>query len=260
MLDNLIMWLALPISGTADHLIAPVVSWHGRIMVAAWGLAVPVAVLLARFFKVKPNQAWPDELDTKFWWYGHQLLNYSAVAATCGAAALVWRQGDYSGTVRELHSWMGWSIVALGLLQMLGGQLRGSKGGPTAPRIAADGSVLDYHGDHYDMTRRRLVFEYVHKALGYSALLLSATTIVLGMWAADAPRWMWGGLGLWWCVLLVLFARLQSSGRCLDTYQAIWGPDPVHPGSAVPPVGWGIRRVTASEATGRSNSNGVTSP
>ncbi len=44
MLDNLIMWLALPISGTADHLIAPVVSWHGRIMVAAWGLAVPVAV------------------------------------------------------------------------------------------------------------------------------------------------------------------------------------------------------------------------
>jgi hypothetical protein len=38
------------------------------------------------------------------------------------------------------------------------------------------------------------------------------------------------------------FARWQRAGRCIDTYQAIWGPDPAHPGNRRPPVGWGVRR------------------
>ena len=36
--------------------------------------------------------------------------------------------------------------------------------------------------------------------------------------------------------------RLQRQGRCIDTYQAIWGPDPRHPGNRLKPVGWGVRR------------------
>lgn len=243
MLYELISWLATPISGASEHVIAPVVSWHGRIMVAAWGMAVPLAVLLARFFKVTPGQRWPAELDNKFWWHGHRLLNYSAVVASCAAALLLWRHSAYAGTARELHGWMGWTIVAAGLLQAVGGHLRGTKGGPTASRLNAQGAVLDYRGDHYDMTPRRIVFERVHKVLGYGTLLLSMATVLLGLWTADAPRWMWLGLGGWWCCVLAAFIWWQARGRCLDTYQAIWGPGPEHPGNAVAPVGWGIRRV-----------------
>lgn len=93
------------------------------------------------------------------------------------------------------------------------------------------------------MSRRRRIFEHVHKTLGYGALLLSALTLLAGLWVADAPRWMWLGLLAWWLVLVVVAVRLQRQGRCIDTYQAIWGPDPHHPGAGVRPIGWGIRRV-----------------
>jgi hypothetical protein len=49
-------------------------------------------------------------------------------------------------------------------------------------------------------------------------------------------------LALWWALLGAAFARWQRAGRCIDTYQAIWGPDPAHPGNRRPPVGWGVRR------------------
>jgi len=84
---EVIDWLLLPLSGGLDHVVAPRVSWHGRLMVLAWGVAVPVAVLLARFFKVTPRQRWPEELDNTFWWHGHRFLSYVAVTLTAIAAA-----------------------------------------------------------------------------------------------------------------------------------------------------------------------------
>lgn len=259
MLEEIIAWLAVPWSGATDHVIAPVVSWHGRIMVAAWGLAIPVSVLLARYFKVTYRQRWPQELDNKFWWHAHRALNYTAVVATCAATLLLWRSGEYGGSLRDLHGWMGWTIVAMGLLQVLGGHLRGTKGGPTDPRRAADGTVLDLRGDHFDMTPRRILFERIHKSLGYGLLLLSAGTIVLGLAVADAPRWMWLGLALWWVALFGYAARLQAAGRCIDTYQAIWGPDSSLPGSSVAPIGFGIRKApsVSKDTTRQAASNSV---
>lgn len=247
MMNELLAWLALPWSGNPDHLIAPAVAWHGRLMVLAWGAAVPVAVLLARYFKVTPWQDWPRQLDHKFWWHGHRVLNYGAVVVSCAAAALVWSAQGYIGPARALHAWLGWTVVGLGLLQVLGGHLRGSKGGPTEPRLGPDGRVIDLHGDHYDMTRRRCAFEWVHKVLGYGALALTLVALLVGLWVADAPRWMWLGLAGWWLVLFAVAARFQRQGRCIDTYQAIWGTDPHHPGAAVGPIGWGVRRLGADK-------------
>ena len=48
-------------------------------------------------------------------------------------------------------------------------------------------------------------------------------------------------------LLLMVAVRLQRAGRCIDTYQAIWGPDPCHPGNSRGVIGWGIRRYTAVE-------------
>lgn len=247
MLHEFIQWLMLPISGIDVHNIAPEVSWHGRIMVLAWGVAVPAAVLVARYFKVTSRQDWPRELDNKFWWHTHRALNYLAACASVVAALLLWNRDGYEGVARTTHAWMGWCVVVFCLFQVLGGHLRGTKGGPTAPRCGVDGRVLDLHGDHYDMTRRRIVFERVHKGMGYSVLLLAVCTLLLGLWTADAPRWMWATLGLWWLLLAFCALRLQLSAKCLDTYQAIWGPSESLPGAAIKPVGWGIHRVSLSE-------------
>lgn len=250
MTDALFTWLGTPISGAAEHVISPAVAWHARLMVAAWAIAVPLAILIARFYKVTPRQKWPEELDNTFWWHSHRRLNYAALAATVLGLWLVWGASGRSDALFRVHTLAGWSVLALAVVQLAGAHLRGSKGGPTAPRLAADGSIIDLRGDHYDMTPQRVWFERVHKAAGYAALILAVCTIVAGLALADAPRWMWLVIALWWLVLFIQALRLQAAGRCLDTYQAIWGPDPRHPGNAHAPVGWGIRRKGALTSNG----------
>ena len=82
----------------------------------------------------------------------------------------------------------------------------------------------------------------MHKGLGWAALLASVVVITLGLLIVDAPRWMALILGVWCLSLMAAFVRLQGAGRCIDTYQAIWGPDPAHPGNRVAAIGWGVRR------------------
>ncbi|MGA7199891.1 hypothetical protein [Roseiarcus sp.] len=53
-------------------------------------------------------------------------------------------------------------------------------------------------------------------------------------------------LALWWMTLLGAAITLQRAGRCLDTYQAIWGPDPSLPGNRRKPIGWGVSRWSGS--------------
>ena len=76
--------------------------------------------------------------------------------------------------------------------------------------------------------------------------------MVAGLLLADAPRWMPLALGLWWLSLLGLAWQWQKQGRCIDTYQAIWGPDARHPGNHLPPIGWGIRRPFEPQKHGQS--------
>ena len=244
MAQDIWAWLLSPISGAGHHAIGAAVSWHGRLMVMAWGFAVPGAILLARFFKVTARQDWPRRLDDKAWWHGHRALNYAAVLSTGVAVGLVWNGTGAPDGLRTLHGLMGWTIVLASGVQLVGGHLRGTKGGPTAPRRAQDGTVRDWHGDHYDMTPRRILFERIHKAVGYLALVVASATVLVGLRLADAPRWMWLGLAGWWLLLGAWAALLQSQGRCIDTYQAIWGPDPGLPGASVKPIGWGIRRAS----------------
>ena len=89
------------------------------------------------------------------------------------------------------------------------------------------------------MSPHRLPFERIHKSLGWLTVLSAMAVIALGLLVADAPRWMPLVLLAWWPALAL---RWQGQGRCIDTYQAIWGPDPVHPGNRQRPIGWGVRR------------------
>ena len=226
-------WLATPLSGAPHHHIEPWAYWHARCMVLGWGVLLPLGALAARYFKVMPRQPWPQELDNKVWWYAHCTLQWAGIAVMSIGAVLAWGHGAGGGSAARLHAWGGWALVSLGWLQIAAGLGRGSKGGPTSDQL---------RGDHYDMTPHRVWFERLHKSLGWLALLSAVAVTALGLQVADAPRWMAVGLAAWWLLLALAAWRWQRQGRCLDTYQAIWGPDRQHPGNRLEPTGWGIRR------------------
>ena len=155
------------------------------------------------------------------------------------AMGLIWQTA--SRTAWNLHSMLGWMVLIALVCQVLSGVLRGTKGGPTVP--AADGSP---RGDHYDMTRRRRAFEGFHKSVGYVGLLLSVAASASGFWLVNAPLWMPLLCVLWWTMLAFAWSVLQRRGFAVDTYQAIWGPDAVHPGNAAPPPTWGMHRRSST--------------
>lgn len=226
-------WLGEPLSGAAQHHIAPWAYWHARCMVLAWGVLLPAGALAARYFKVLPRQRWPQELDNRAWWHAHRWLQWAGVLLMSLGVALAWDQSSAATTAARAHAWAGWALAALGWLQIAAGLVRGSKGGPDEEQP---------RGDHYDMTRYRRGFERLHKSLGWLAVLGAVAVIALGLVVADSPRWMPLVLAAWWLALGLAAVRWQRQGRCIDTYQAIWGPDPAHPGNRLRPIGWGVRR------------------
>jgi hypothetical protein len=234
---DLVAWLAAPIDPSRPHVVGFATSWHGRLMALAWCFLFPIGVLAARFFKITPRQNWPRTLDNAAWWHTHLATQYAGGLLMLVGIGLALAIPAGAGAWARLHRLLGWAVVALAALQFAGGWLRGSKGGPTAP--APDGSL---HGDHYDMTPRRCAFEYVHKSAGYVALMAAFAAIPLGLWLANGPRWMWLGLLAWSIALIGIFALLQRRGWAVDTYQAIWGPGPQHPGNHRAPRGLGLTR------------------
>jgi hypothetical protein len=222
-------------------------AWHGRLMVIAWVILLPLGVLIARFFKITPHQRWPRQLDNKFWWYSHLVLQYTGIAIMTGAVLLAISHANLRVSRAPLHGILGWIVASLGWLQVAGSRLRGSKGGPQA---GPHGTEEVVRGDHYDMTRRRVLFEYAHKIGGYAAIVLASVDIVLGLRAAHAHAWIVGLIVAAWIAGIACFVALQRTGRCVDTYQAIWGPAPQHPGNGVPPIGWGVRRPSAGAVPG----------
>ena len=245
-LETIWTWAATSLSGR-PHEIAPAWAyWHARLMVAAWSVLLPLGMLMARFFKIWPGQDWPAVLDNPRWWRLHVRFQGVGVALmTCGFALAVGRGEDQSHLALWHHR-AGWLLVSVGWLQIVAGIFRGSKGGPT-------GALL--RGDHYDMTRRRLVFEVVHKTLGWAALPVVVATTAAGLVMLDAPRWVAVVIGAWWIVLTAAFVLLQCAGRCVDTYQAIWGPDPAHPGNQRKPIGWRVTRRTLRSGENQESSS-----
>ncbi len=217
LLQTIFNWLLVPISGASTHDISPFVAWHARLMVLAWSVLIPLGVLAARFYKVTPKQDFPAQLDNPFWWHAHRGLQYTGVLFSLIAIGFIWYKNanaDSSG----MHQLFGYALLVLGFLQVVGAQFRGTKGGPTD---VAKG--LPLHGDHFNMTRRRRIFEGWHKSLGYCALALVVITTLLGLVLADAPRWMGFVIGFWWASLVTAFAVLHRRVRAIDTYTAIWG-------------------------------------
>ncbi len=224
-------WLLGPIDPTRAHEVGLAISWHARLMVLGWSVLAPLAVIIARFFKVMPGQDWPRTLDNQVWWRSHWIGQSIVVGLSCIGLALV-LPSDLAAM--SLHNWLGYAVLTGATLQILLGLFRGSKGGPTDTEL---------RGHHYDMTPWRRMFEASHKLIGYGTIVLAMCTIALGLWKANGPVWMWLALAVWWTLLVIVFVQLQRRGMAIDTYQAIWGTDRAHPGNQGPAPGWGMTRL-----------------
>lgn len=238
-------WLADGLSGQVHATPPAWAYWHARAMVLGWSILLPTGMLIARFFKVMPRQAWPRVVDNPIWWRCHLSLQTAGVLLMSVGAALAYGRGADATAIARWHHAAGWALVATGWMQVVAGLVRGSKGGPTASAL---------RGDHYDMTRRRVAFERLHKAAGWAALPVVVATTAAGLVMLDAPRWMALLIAGWWLAFAAAAAALQSAGRCLDTYQAIWGTDPRHPGNARRPIGWRIRQIGPDPERGDAGS------
>lgn len=241
--QQILEWLVMPVSGSVIHAVSDNIAWHGRLMVLAWGMIMPVGILIARFFKVMPGQNWPHEVGNSFWFIYHRMLGYIAALTTIAASGLLVMTQGYVTPFENVHALTGWLILALVLLIIAGTWLRGSHGGPINPFTREQVPPEKWFGDHFNMTRRRVVFEHTHKYGSYGIVILSLFALFSGLQHADAPRWMWIALVLWFVAVFIAGAILQAKGKCLDTYQAIWGPSGDLPGSHRSPVGIGIRQV-----------------
>lgn len=220
-------WLLGSIDATRPHEITPAQAWHGRLMLLAWGICIPLGIFIARYLKVTPNQIWPEELDNIFWWRSHLTLQIGGTGIMLLALCIIL---TFSNSLASFpvnwHGWIGWTIISLACMQIASGYLRGSKGGPTAP--SADGNL---RGDHFDMSRRRVLFEAFHKTVGYLLLLGGASGVLHGMWTANASRWMFVCIISFWVLLGVSALIISRRFVVRNTYHAIWGPDPNLPGN-----------------------------
>lgn len=228
-----------------EGLATPAVVAHATLMLTAWGVLLPCGGIVARYFKVTPRQNYPAEVDNLFWFNTHRVVQYAGMAvATAGLALIVSETG---GRFDTWHGRCGLVVMLVGWLQIVSTWLRGHKGGPADTR-ADPADPLTWRGDHYDMTRRRLIFEAWHKRAGWAVLALAGVTVLLGVELVGAPSWLVGLAGGLQAAAVLGIVDGRLRGRWVDTYHAIWGPDPVHPGnrkvSAAPsrPRRWQSRR------------------
>lgn len=205
-----------------EELASPIsmaVAWHGRLMVLAWVLFFPAGILLARFFKVTPRQRWPSQLDNRFWWHCHLLLQITGGLVVVGSLLLILNTPADEHRSWWLHRYLGWTVIALCATQFVSGLARGSRGGPGDRAVGKP-----IAGDHYDMTLRRRSFEVYHRTNGYLVMVLSVASVITGLVTAIAPVWMLPVLVLWWILLVVVFIVLQRRGLYMSSHEAIWGP------------------------------------
>ncbi|WP_203077345.1 cytochrome b family protein [Falsiroseomonas ponticola] len=219
----------------------PAIVAHGALMATAWGAMLPAGAAIARWRKVTRQQRFPDQLDNQFWWNRHRQLQHGGVALTlAGTAAILAATG---GSFYSLHGQIGLGLVLLALAQVALSAARGSKGGPTDP--AADPARPEtWRGDHFDMTPRRILFERLHKAIGWGSIGAGPIVILLALSILGFPAPLMLLLALPY-LALAAFAVLQAwGGRHVDTYVAIWGRlrSPLLRPGVVPPPGEGEGR------------------
>lgn len=127
---------------------------HGVLMGLAWMVCAPAAIVVSAFR--------PSFLG-KSWWKAHAALAAAAVALSLAGLAVA--AVDVGGIrIKGMHSRTGIVVILLGVVNLASGALR-----PRSGKDGAKRSVL------------RVVWEYLHPAKGYAAVVLGHITALGGM-------------------------------------------------------------------------------
>ena len=207
-------------------------NYHAWLMFTCWFVLVPFGVFSIRFFKTTPKPWGLPRGVSKFdplfiWWGMHIWTLYIAITLSLGGMALaLYVSGGFSGS---FHAWFGGLTIFFGSMQILVAWQRGTHGGHNHLSSDPD-DPSTWRGDHYDMTPRRRWFEAYHKTGGYLALFLATGAVASGL----KQFWMPVTAVAFLAIILGAFAAaviLEGLGHRHDTYQAVFGSHPDHPGN-----------------------------
>ena len=135
------------------------------------------------------------------------------------------------------HAWMGWGVMAVLLLLVVNIALRGSIGGPGRHQARTLVHLHDVPGDHYDMTRRRRIFEHGHRWLGYGLMLALFGNVLTGYWHVNVPRGLALATLAWWACLALMAWRWERQGGLSMATRRV-GPQHGASGQPYSPPGW----------------------
>lgn len=130
---------------------------HGSLMLIAWGWLLPSGALISRFFRHRNND---------LWFKIHRMLQPLGLAIAIAGWAIALTNfnvfGDFGYPGRR-HGIMGCAVMAAGIFQPINAVIR-----PHAP------------DKNEKRTTLRLMWEILHKSLGWVTILLAFATIGLG--------------------------------------------------------------------------------
>ena len=157
-ISDMMIELNIPISsstGTSSFTRSTYI--HGSLMLIAWGWFLPSGALIAKFSKDKnPN-----------WFQLHRMCQMvGLLIGTIGFiyALVMFDSLSQPGFMAYHHAVLGCIVMSIGYFQPINGILR-----PHLPENEGD-----------KKSQKRIIWEKVHKALGWISLILSAITIGLG--------------------------------------------------------------------------------
>ncbi len=205
-------------------------NYHAILMVTIWLVLVPLCITIIRYGKPRPTlkglQRQVHAKHIEWWWFTtHKYgLSLAVLLSLAGVGvALVVSQG-FSGSV---HSILGAMTVALGIIQLLFGMLRGTHGGKYY-KFNENNDPSTWHGDHYSRTTRRRIFEAYHKTAGYFTLFCAVGAIGSGLMQYPMPI-----LARIVFVIPFLFLAfwvvMEFLERRYDGYRAVHGYGMEHP-------------------------------
>jgi hypothetical protein len=140
--------------------VAPVKIAHGVLMAVSWGIALPIGVIIARFYRHKEPTTGPFA-----WWFiRHQIFQYSGVIMSLTGFGLALYMKWQTSHFDSVHAKLGLTVMIVGCLQPLNALVRPKPNTPKRP-----------------------LWNFFHKNLGYVAVILAIPTIFLGLSKIGAP-------------------------------------------------------------------------
>lgn len=129
---------------------------HGALMLIGWGTLLPSGVLVAKFYRHRPDG----------WWFKiHRPCQILGLLCVITGFIIALVNFDVFGSksgISYIHGSLGATVMTLGMLQPLNAFIR--------PHV------------HKDEPKelKRIIWEFVHKGSGYGACLLAVVTVSIG--------------------------------------------------------------------------------